>query len=140
MTFAGGCEHPLGQVVRDLRPEIVLDIEWNSIRIQRFKIPGGDLVFQEKGLVARVELEKALGSTDPIDFQAGHPLQAVGKRVIPSGPDRTIFGAGGNAEIIKTDSILVNQANGRLRSVFLFVKQPEKLLAILPVPSGIVQV
>ncbi len=34
--------------------------------------------------------------------------------------------------------MLLVQANRRLRAIFLFVKQPEKLPVILPIPTGIV--
>src|ERR1700733_10179157 len=65
-------------------------------------------------------------------------LQGIRKRIIPGGKDMAIRGTGHQADIIKGDIALVDQAESGLSLIFGPVKEPQELALRIPVAAKVI--
>ena len=75
-----------------------------------------------------------------INSEGRSEFQAIGKRIIPCRPNRAVFGARRNAQVIERKITLFVQTDRGLGAILFSVKQPEKLPKIFPVPPGVAHV
>jgi len=140
LALAGFLEDALGEVVGDLGAEIALDFPRDIVRVEVLEFIERDLIFPKPLPVALVHLEEGLVAAHAIDAPARGMLERVGEGVIPGRPDRAVFGPGGDAEVIESDTVLVDEANAGLGALAGLVEEAEVLLVVLPVPPGILDV
>src|SRR4029077_9489005 len=140
IACGGLLEDPFVNVVRDLVAQILLHFSFNSLFVERVDFTGIHPVSTEKLPVTLIKLPKRSIRPLSIDVKERSEFQPIGKWIIPGRPNRPVFGARRNAQIIKRKVMLFVQADGRLGSILFSVKQPEKLPIIFPVPAGVTHV
>src|SRR5687768_3290977 len=88
--------------------------------------------------VAFVDLQESLVAMQPVHAPLGNELEAVAERIIPRCPSGAVFRPRGDAEVEKSDVVLVNQADRGLGPLAWFVEKAEKLGVVVPIPAGVV--
>src|SRR5439155_10235272 len=94
-------EDALMNVMLDLVAEILLHLVLNLLFIERIDRSGINAVFAEKLPMTLVKLPERSIRPLSINSEGRSEFEAVGKRIIPCGPNRAVFGARRNAQVIE---------------------------------------
>jgi len=127
-------------VVLDLVAEILFHFSLNLIFVERIDRSGINPVSAEKLPMTLIKLPERSVRPLSINSEGRSEFEAVGKRIIPCGPNRAVFGARRNAQVIERKITLFVQADRGLGAILFSIKQPKKLSKIFPVPSGVAYV
>src|SRR5207244_13659093 len=127
-------------VVLDLVAEILFHFSLNLIFVERIDRSGINPVSAEKLPMTLIKLPERSVRPLSINSEGRSEFEAVGKRIIPCGPNLTVSGARRNAQVIERKITLFVQADRRLGAILFSIKQPEKLPKIFPIPSSVAYV
>src|SRR5207249_5378646 len=113
-------------VVLDLVAEILFHFSLNLIFVERIDRSGINPVSAEKLPMTLIKLPERSVRPLSINSEGRSEFEAVGKRIIPCGPNRAVFGARRNAQVIERSEEHTSELQSRFDLVCRLLLEKKK--------------
>lgn len=138
MLLVGAHDDASDEVVIDLLGEVALDGGVELFRLLRRDAPVGHAIFFEEKFMGRKHVGKGFHIRAAVHALARREAHGEAEGVIGGDESHAVHGARGQAGMGEDKAVLLRDADAGLEIFFGMIEEADKVVGLLPLPSGVI--